>query len=84
MPFEKFTTAPAARAKKTAKSTVMPNSVVLPQGLFEETAALALQYTSTVERVAEEAMTIGLRAIKARNDAFNRRAFTAPEPVETV
>jgi hypothetical protein len=84
MPFERFIVERTTKRKKAATSSAAPNSVILPEALYAEIVALAGEYGAEVERIAEEAASIGLRAIKARNDAFNRRVFTPPEPVETT
>jgi hypothetical protein len=55
-------------------------SVPLTAELRGDLESIAGTYGVPLARLAREAMTIGLRAIRARSDSYNRRALGADEP----
>lgn len=55
-------------------------TVPLPAELRGELEAVAGQYGIPLARLAREALLIGLRAIKARSEAYNRRTLGGENP----
>jgi len=64
------------KGPRTPPSVTVP----LPAELRGELEAVAGQYGIPLARLAREALLIGLRAIKARSEAYNRRTLGGENP----
>ena len=79
MVFEKFIPPKRSRATKTANAEAAPDPVVhLPEREYTDLVAVATQYGITTDRLALEALVIGMRVILSRHDSYNRKVFAEP------